>query len=149
MPQAANFRILQADRLELSSDTPPFSLELAAFAVPTSAVTQPTVLSFMAYALDRTPVGRSCIFSLLLNERVVLRPMIQAPLRAAVMLFHAHSADEFQFPGTAVSTVIPVTTPTILQPEGNTLSARLDTTFHPGFAGVAFSDIVLWWQQDV
>jgi hypothetical protein len=93
--------------------------------------------------------GSGFNFGLLINDREVMRGFIRVPPRTSTLFFYTHSVSEFQLPSTAVTEVIPVASPPILKAGRNTLSVRRTSTSEGSSgAGIALSDIVLWWHEN-
>jgi hypothetical protein len=140
MPVAANYNVLRVDQVEVTyQDLVP--VKIADFTLPAAAVTHPAVLTSMVYPGFNSPIDSRFRFTALLNDRELFSDI--ALFVGKTVLFHG----QFVHRCTSLTSVIPVLSPPILRGGNNTLSIRPDS--HESFTGVGFSDIVLWWQQNI
>jgi hypothetical protein len=140
MPVVANYNVLRVDKVEVSNqDLGP--VKIADFTLPAAAVTHPAVLTSMVYPSFNSPIDSQFLFTLLMNDRELFSDM--ALFASKTVLFHGSPRHRC----TSLTSVIPVVSPPILRSGNNTLSIRPDS--HESFTGVGFSDVVLWWQQNI
>jgi hypothetical protein len=140
MPVVANYNVLRVDQVEVThQDLGP--VKIADFTLPAAAVAHPAVLTSMVYPSFNSPIDSQFRFTVLLNDRELFSDM--ALFVSKTVLFHGR----FRHRCTSLTSVIPVVSPPILRSGNNTLSIRPDS--HESFTGVGFSDVVLWWKQNI
>jgi hypothetical protein len=146
MPLVANYRIIRVNRIELLHDPLPVPIKVGDFEVPPEAAGHSAVLSAMMTPAFFMSVGADFHFALVLNGRDVFDDTM---FRPRSLLIHQPRNEAPTF-SASVSVVLPIVDPPWLKAGANTLDLR--ETRNPDVdvgdaAGVAVSDVVLWYQQ--
>jgi hypothetical protein len=146
MPLVANYRIIRVKRIELLHDAIAVPVKVGDFDVPPEAARHSAVLSTMITPAFSMSINADFHFALVLNGRDVFDDTIFRP-RALLVHQPRNEAPVFS---ASVSVVLPIVDPPWLKAGANTLDLRetRDPDVDVGdAAGVAVSDVVLWYQQ--
>jgi hypothetical protein len=146
MPLVANYRIIRVERIELLHEALAAPVKVADFEVPPEAARHSAVLSAMISPAFSMSINADFNFALVLNGRDVFDDTI---FRPRALLVH-RPRDEAPSFSTSVSVALPILDPPWLKAGANRLDLR--ETREPAVdvgnaAGVAVSDVVLWYQQ--
>jgi hypothetical protein len=146
MPLVGNYRIIRVKRIELLHEPIVVPAKVGDFEVPPEAARHSAVLSAMITPAFSMSIHADFHFALVLNGRDVFDDTI---FRPRALLVHQPRGEAPTF-SASVSVVLPVVDPPWLKPGANTLDLRetRDPDVEVGnAAGVAVSDVVLWYQQ--
>ena len=146
MPLVANYRIIRVKRIELLHDPLPVPIKVGDFEVPPEAAGHSAVLSAMMTPAFSMSINADFHFALVLNGRDVFDDIM---FRPRALLIHQPRSEAPAF-SASVSVVLPILDPPWLKAGANTLDlreTRIPDVPVGDAAGVAVSDVVLWYQQ--
>ena len=146
MPLVGNYRIIRVKRIELLHEALAAPVKVGDFEVPPEAARHSAVLSAMISPSFSMSVNADFNFALVLNGRDLFDDTIFRP-RSLLVHRPRNEAPTFS---ASVSVALPIVDPPWLKAGANTLDLR--ETREPDVdvgnaAGVAVSDVVLWYQQ--